>query len=716
MTYDVIIPSREDILAALGREGVPVPQSRLEELLGIDEAQLDGFTRRLAAMIRDGQILRNRRDAILLPDKADLVAGRVEAHADGHGFVRTPTGERLYLNQKQMNEVLHGDRVMVRPLGVDRRGRREASVVEVLGRAQQRVVGRLHEERGVRFVVASDRRISQDILIEPDGAGRAKPGMVVTVELTAQPTRYMQPIGRIVEVLGEATDPGMEIEIALRKHQLPFEFSKAALRDTKKLPETVRAEDAAGRTDLRAEPFVTIDGETAKDFDDAVFCRPTSRGWKLFVAIADVSHYVRDGEPLDEDARMRSTSVYFPRRVIPMLPEELSNGLCSLNPDVDRLAVVCEIDVSRGGKIGEYRFYDAVFRSHARLTYTRVANALYATPPDSAAVPAPLLPHLRHLDDVFRALEKTRATRGAIDFDTPETEFEFGEDGKIHGIRPSSRNDAHRLIEECMLAANVCAADYLIANGQPALFRIHEGPTAEKLENLRQFLRGIGLVLGGGDEPTAKHYASLLDSVRHREDAGLLQTVLLRSLSQAVYSPENVGHFGLAYPAYAHFTSPIRRYPDLLVHRGIKAVIRGERYVPVRYGDAPAGWADLADHCSFAERRADDASRDVLQWLKCFYMQDRTGEVFDGVISAVTGFGVFVTLDALFVDGLIHVSELGQDYFTFDAIRHELRGGRTNQVFRLGDRMRVQVVRVDMDRTRIDFLPAGDAPVGAGRK
>lgn len=706
MTYDVVIPSRDDILAALRAEGVPVPVARLEEVLGIEEPQQDGFSRRVAAMLRDGQILRNRRDALLLPDRADLLTGRVEAHADGHGLVRTPAGEILVLTQRQMNEVLHGDRVMVRPLGLDRRGRREASIVEVLERAQTRVVGRMHEERGVRFVVAADRRISQDILIEPDGTGEARAGMIVTVELTAQPTRYMQPIGRIVEILGEATDAGMEIEIALRKHQLPFEFSPEGEAAARRLPEGVRAEDIAGREDLRGEPFVTIDGETARDFDDAVFCRPTGRGWKLCVAIADVSHYVRDGEALDRDARGRSTSVYFPRRVIPMLPESLSNGLCSLNPQVDRLAVVCEMNVSKTGRITDYRFFDAVFRSHARLTYTRVAAALYASPPDPNAVPEGLVPHLKQLDAAFRALQKTRATRGAIDFDSPETEFVFSDDGKILGIRSSSRNDAHRLIEECMLAANVCAADFLIKREQPTLFRIHEGPTPEKLENLRQFLRGIGLQLGGGDEPTAKDYASLLESVQGREDAGLLQTVLLRSLSQAVYSPENRGHFGLAYPAYAHFTSPIRRYPDLLVHRGIKAAIRGTKYVPARYGDSPAGWTDLADYCSFAERRADDASRDVMQWLKCFYMQDRIGETFDGVISGVTGFGLFVTLDALFVDGLIHVSELGQDYFSFDAVRHELRGSRTGTVYRLADRMRVRVVRVDMDRTRIDFLPA----------
>lgn len=712
--YEVVIPTRDAILAALAAEGVPVPEGRLARLLEIDAAQADGFGRRLAAMARDGQILRNRKDAILLPDRADLVSGRIEAHPDGHGSVRVPSGDTLYLSERQMNAVLHGDRVLVRPLGFDRRGRREASIVEVLERVQSRIVGRLHEERGVRFVVAADRRISQDILLEPDGVGRGEPGSIVTVELTAQPSRYAQPIGRVVEVLGSATDPGMEIEIALRKHQLPFDFSEQALRDAARLPDAVQPSDRAGREDLRAVPFVTIDGESARDFDDAVFCRVDGRGYRLYVAIADVSHYVADGSSLDADARERGTSVYFPRRVIPMLPETISNGLCSLNPEVDRLAVVCEMCVSEAGRIGEYRFYDAVIRSHARLTYSRVAEALYGKPPaadevrSARAVPLHLLPHLRLLDQVFRALEKTRADRGAIDFDAPETELEFDDSGKIVGVRPTARNDAHRLIEECMLAANVCAADYLIAHQQPALFRIHGGPTPEKLENVREFLRGMGLGLGASEDPTAKDYAALLDSVRERPDAGLLQTILLRSLSQAVYSPENIGHFGLAYPAYAHFTSPIRRYPDLLVHRAIKAVVAGRRYRPAQYREIPAEWADLGEHCSFTERRADDASRDVVQWLKCFYMQDRVHDVFDGVISAVTGFGIFVTLDSLFIDGLLHISDLGSDYFHFDAVRHELRGERTNLVYRLGNKLRVRVARVDLDRMRIDFVLEAD--------
>jgi ribonuclease R len=505
-------------------------------------------------------------------------------------------------------------------------------------------------------------------------------------------------VGRIVEVLGNYADPGMEIEIALRKHDMPFEFSPEARAHARKLPDTVRRRDWVGREDITALPLVTIDGETARDFDDAVFCERKGKGWRLVVAIADVSNYVESGGALDVDARARGNSVYFPRRVIPMLPEKLSNGLCSLNPQVERLCMVADMNVSAHGEIEAYRFYPAVMLSHARLTYNQVAAALYEKDAEAISSLGRLLPRLQELDRLFRALLKARARRGAIDFETTETRMEFDKAGKITRIVPEVRNDAHRLIEECMLAANVCASDFLHDNDHPALYRIHEGPSPEKLGKLRGFLAEFGLALGGGDDPMAKDYAMLLEKTRSRPDAQLLQTVMLRSLRQAVYSPDNVGHFGLAYDSYTHFTSPIRRYPDLLVHRAIKAVLAGKRYNPV-----PGNWEEIGLACSLTERRADEATRDVVDWLKCYYMRDRIGETFSGSVSAVVPFGMFVALDDIFIEGLVHVSDLGSDYFHFDEARHELMGERTRVRYRLSDRVRVQLIRADLETSKIDF-------------
>jgi ribonuclease R len=625
------------------------------------------------------------------PPALGKFTGRVEGHADGHGFLAPESGEpRIYLSAAEMRQVMHGDRAVVRVSGVDHRERPAGEIVEVLERVNRRIVGRLHSERGVTFLVPEDRRIAQDVLVPPAGAGRAKPGQVVTVELEVQPSKHAQPIGRVVEVLGNYADPGMEIEIALRKFDLPHEFSKRAEAQARALPDAVREDDARGRRDLRQLNFVTIDGETARDFDDAVLAQKEGRGFRLWVAIADVSHYVRDGDALDEDARARGTSVYFPRRVLPMLPEKLSNGLCSLNPEVDRLAMVCEMAITGAGAVARYEFYPALFRSHARLTYTEVWAKL-----SSGRAPA----HLATLYDVFKALHAARVQRGAIDFETLETRMEFDAGGKIKRIVAEPRNDAHRLIEECMLAANVCAGEFLAARGQPALYRVHEVPAEEKVRALREFLAELGLQLPGGDKPRPKDYAQLLERIKARPDFALLQTILLRSLKQAVYTPENVGHFGLAFDAYLHFTSPIRRYPDLLTHRAIKAALAGRRYEGV-------DWGELGRHCSETERRADDASRDVESWLKCHYMQDHVGGVFEGAITGVTPFGLFVTLDEYFVDGLVHISELGRDYFEFDAARHMLLGSRTKKRYRLADRMKVKLVRVDLDSRKIDFVPA----------
>ncbi|HZV55745.1 MAG TPA: ribonuclease R [Rhodocyclaceae bacterium] len=697
--YDYPLPSREYILQILADQGVPVTFERLCGLLDVQPQEHQDFTRRLGAMARDAQLLQNRRGDWLIPDKADLIRGRVEGHPDGFGFlVPEDGGADLFLPEKEMDKVLHGDRAIARVVGIDRKGRPEGKIVEVTERANTRVVGRVHEEHGVWYVVAENRRISQDILLAPAEKKSLKPksGQVVVVELIEQPSKQSQPIGRVVEILGNYADPGMEIEIALRKHDLPFEFSKEVLGETKKLPDEVRKSDWKGREDLTQLPLVTIDGETARDFDDAVYCERQGKGYRLIVAIADVSHYVQPGGALDRDAYDRGNSVYFPRRVIPMLPEKLSNGLCSLNPKVERLCMVCDMQLSGAGEIRRYRFYPAVMWSHARLTYTEVAAALYDR--DAATIKAlgPLLPHLENLDALFRVLVKARQNRGAIDFETVETRMVFDDHGKIERIEPYERNDAHRLIEECMLAANVCASDFLKERGHPALYRIHEGPTPEKLLKLRDFLGTFGLQLGGGDEPHAKDYAKLIEKIQGRPDKQLLQTVMLRSLRQAIYSPDNVGHFGLAYESYTHFTSPIRRYPDLLIHRGIKSALAARRYEP---GD----WSDIGLHCSATERRADEATRDVESWLKCYYMQDRVGEEFEGSISAVVPFGIFVALDNVFVEGLVHVSELGQDYFHFDDKAHAMVGERTGKRYRLSDRVRVQLARVDMEQNKIDF-------------
>lgn len=705
--YDNPLPSREFVLDTLREQGVPLGEVQLAKLLDITPAEFDVFSRRLSAMERDGQILRNRKGAIGLMDKLDLIAGRVDGHPDGFGFCIPDNGSAdIWLSPREMHQVLHGDRVAVRLKGRDNRGRPEGAIVEVLERKNRSLVGRIYCENGVWFVAAENRRIAQDILIAPGQHGGARPGQVVTVEILTQPSTSAEATARVTEVLGNYGDSGMEIEIALRKHDLPHEFSPAAAEQARKLPAEVRKTDLRGREDIRQLPLVTIDGETAKDFDDAVWCEPQGKDFRLIVAIADVSHYVQPGDALDTEAIQRGNSVYFPRRVIPMLPESLSNGLCSLNPHVDRLCMVCDMQISAKGEIIGYRFYPGVMHSQARLTYTRVWDALNAGATDDDT--ARLMPELQNLHQVFRVLLKAREQRGAIDFETTETQILFTPEGRIDRVVPVVRNDAHRLIEECMLAANVCAADILEKHEHPGLYRIHDGPSPDRLDNLRAFMAEFGFGLGGGEKPSAKDYGKLLAQIRQRPDAGLLQTVMLRSLSQAVYSPDNIGHFGLAYEAYAHFTSPIRRYPDLLVHRAIKAVIKKKRY------DA-GDWNALGNQCSMTERRADEASRDVLNWLKCMFMSDRIGEVFAGTVSAVTGFGIFVTLDDVFIEGLVHISELGTDYFHFEADKHRLLGERTGKQFRLGDRLTVQVVRADVETTRIDFtLVAGGEDDSAG--
>ena len=705
------IPSREQTLDVLRERGVPMRADELAIALGVDgSAERDAFEGRLAAMTREGQLMTNRKGQLCVVAKLDLVTGKVQGHPDGFGFlIPDAGGPDVFLGPKEMHKALHGDRATVRLIGVDKRGRPEGAIVDVVERANREIVGRVYEERGIWYLVAENKRISQDILIPPDMRGKAKPGQVVVAELFEQPSAHREAMARVVQILGNYTDPGMEIEIALRKHDLPYEFSAAAKRQAARFPHDVQKADRKDRTDLTNLPLVTIDGETARDFDDAVYCERVGQDFRLLVAIADVSHYVRDADALDADARDRGTSVYFPRRVIPMLPEELSNELCSLKPEVDRLCMVCDMAIAGSGEIRSYRFYPAVMHSRARLTYTQVWEWISqpATVTDKTA--KALLPHLDTVYALYKVLATARAARGALDFETIELELKFDSHGKIETIVPVVRNEAHKLIEECMLAANVCAAEYLLKQKQPALYRVHEGPTPEKLTALKEFLAGSALSLDGGDNPAPADYAKLLAQIKGRPDFNLLQTVLLRSLQQAVYSPDNEGHFGLGYDAYSHFTSPIRRYPDLLIHRCIKACLAGERYRP-----SGATWPELGVHCSLTERRADDATRDVENWLKCYFMQDKIGEVFAGTVSGVTHFGLFVTLDGLNVDGLVHVTELGNDYFHFDPIRHAMNGERTGKSFRLADRITVKVARVDLETTKIDFvLVEGEAGAAA---
>jgi ribonuclease R len=729
------IPSREDILGLLRTSGEPKDATAIAAALQVGPDETEGLTRRLNAMERDGQIRMERNGQYKLTHMQDFIEGKVSGHREGYGFlVPDDGGDDLFLSEREMKKVLHGDRARARVTGTDRRGRPEGSIVEVVERANSHVIGRLLNENGMWLVVPEDKRIGQDILLS-GSPGKAKSGQVVSVELVEQPSRYTQPVGRVIEVLGDIDDPGMEIEIAVRKYGVPHEFSEAAQQQAAKLPSVVRPADMKDRVDLRDIPLVTIDGEDARDFDDAVYCEPVkigrSKAFRLLVAIADVSNYVKPGDALDVDALERSTSVYFPRRVIPMLPEKLSNGLCSLNPDVDRLTLVCDMVITAKGEIKAYQFYPAVMHSAARLTYNEVAAILSNTRGVEAARRQELVPHLQDLNEVFRALLKARQARGAIDFETTETYMVVNAAGKIEQILPRTRNDAHRLIEECMLAANVCAADLLERHKQHTLYRVHAAPAKTKLDQLRTFLGQMGLTLGGGDDPSASDYAELLPRIRERPDAVLLQTMLLRSMQQAVYSPENIGHFGLSYEAYAHFTSPIRRYPDLLTHRAIKAVLAGKRYEPRGIDtstlnttlspaarrqaaeDKAAGkkksegelavWESLGIHCSANERRADEASRDVEAWLKCYFIRDRLGEEFSGTISGVAPFGIFVQLDNLFIEGMVHVTELGADYFQYDETRHELRGERTGKRYQLTDRVTVQVSRVDLDARKIDL-------------
>lgn len=707
--YENPIPSREYIIDLLRDAGRLMQRHELIEVLDLQTPdEQEGLRRRLRAMERDGQLIFTRRGGYGLPEKMDLIRGRVIGHKDGFGFVAPDDGSHdLFLSAYQMRSVFDRDKVIVRKVGEDRRGRREAAIVEILERNTHTVVGRFLKDGEYFFVTPSNKRITQDVLIPKGQENNAKPGQIVVAEITTQPTLRIQAAGRVVEILGEHLAPGMEIDVAMRSYGIPNHWPEEVTEEIKKFSPEVLEKDKKKRVDLRHLPFVTIDGEDAKDFDDAVYAEKRKRGgWKLYVAIADVSHYVKRDSALDIEAMERGNSVYFPGSVIPMLPEILSNQLCSLRPKVDRLCLVCEMDISSSGKLNSSTFHEAIIHSQARLIYTEVANILENPKAAKTSPHQSVIKELKELFELYKVLRVNREKRGAIDFEKTETRVVFGENRKIEQIVPVERTLAHRIIEECMLMANVAAANFVLEHQLPALFRVHEGPAEEKLNDLRAFLGGLGLSMPGRKIPKPKDYAEILKKIMERPDAHLIQTVLLRSLSQAVYSPDNNGHFGLAFPAYTHFTSPIRRYPDLLIHRTIRYALKGGK--PKSFFYDHAALVKFGDHSSVTERRADEATRDAMDSLKCEFIKQHLGEEFPGIITNVMGFGFFVELQNIYIDGLVHVTALKNDYYHFDALKRCLRGERSGTIYRLGDQVKVKVVRVDIEKREIDFDLVGD--------
>ncbi|VAW52907.1 3'-to-5' exoribonuclease RNase R [hydrothermal vent metagenome] len=698
--YDNPVASRSLILQTIKDAGM-MTQSSVFKTLVVREDQEEGVSRRLSAMVRDGQLVRNRRGGYLPVDEKHFVRGHVIAHADGFGFmVPDEGGDDLFLSAKQMRGVLHGDHVVATVTGVDRRGRSEGSIISVIERANSTLIGRLFDDGGIAYVVPDNKRITQNIMIPADMFADASVGQIVKVEITCQPTKKRQMVGKIIDVVGDHMAAGMEIEIAIHNHGIPFEFLDEVTNQANKLGGTVKDKDKLGRLDLRNLALVTIDGEDARDFDDAVYCEPNKNGWKLIVAIADVAHYVGVGSPLDVEAYERATSVYFPGRVVPMLPEALSNGLCSINPDVDRLCMICEMFINKQGEIESYDFKEAVMRSHARLTYTQVSDALKAN--STGEISANVYPHIENLNNMYQALDGARRQRGTIEFDTTETVIHFTDDKRIDSIRPSVRNDAHKIIEECMISANVCAAKFIAKNKLPCLYRVHEDPSDEKIDDLRGFLSDLDLKLGAPSRKiVSSDYAELSAQIKQRDDYHMIQTLMLRSMKQAIYKAENSGHFGLALTHYAHFTSPIRRYPDLLVHRALKHIVRKRKKADYEY--SLERMVQMGEHCSNNERRANEATRDAEFALKCEYMLDKIGKSYDAHITGVVGFGLFVELSEHYVEGLIHITNLPKDYYVFDPKTHQLVGENRGIKFGLNDKVRIRVARVDMDERKIDF-------------
>lgn len=714
--YEHPIPSREAILAFLDERGQLMNAEAIARELDLaHERDFEALTKRLAAMLRDGQLIQNRRGGYGVAQKLDLVPGVVIANPDGYGFLKPDVGgEDLYLSPFEMRKVLHGDRVLGSIVGVDRRGRRQGAIVEVLERRSSRLVGRVVEKDGLVLVAPDDRRLHQDILIPPGKDQGARSGQIVVAEITDPPELHRGPVGKIVAVLGERLSPSLVVEMAIASHGIPHEWPDKALREAADVEPEVTREEIDGRKDLRGLPLVTIDGEDARDFDDAVYAEPTETGFRLVVAIADVSHYVRPETALDEEAYKRATSVYFPGFVVPMLPETLSNGICSLNPKVERLCMVCDMRIDREGEVVKSTFYPAVMRSHARLTYNRVWQAIGEKNADARAEIGSLMPHVEHLHQLYKVLAKARKKRGAIDFESAEVKFRLAPSGEVVQLGTEPRNDAHKLIEECMIAANVEAAKFLHKRRIPALYRVHESPPEGKYQDLLEFLKDFSLKMPPAAEVVPGDYAALIKKVQKRPDASLIESVLLRSQALAVYQPECHGHFGLALDAYAHFTSPIRRYPDLLVHRAIRhAIAKGK---PADYLYTPNAMGAMAVHCSNCGRRAEEAERDVDERYKCAWMEKHVGSEFDGIVSGVTSFGLFVELVDSKVTGLVHITQLPNDYYHFDPIRHLLSGERRGLKFRLGDAVRVQVLRASLEDRKIDFRLVAEEPAGSKRR
>ncbi len=702
--YERPIPSREAIRVLLEKHAGMMTAEAIAADLGLtEEVDIVALGKRLAAMLRDGQLLKNRRGGYAPAEKLDLIAGVILANADGYGFLRPDEGgDDLYLSPYEMRKVLHGDRVLASVVGVDRRGRRKGAIVEVLERRSPRLVGRVVVDGGVTVVAPDDARITQDILIPPGQVHGASAGQIVVAEITEPPSTQRGPIGAIRAVLGERLTPSLVVEMTIASHGLPDTWPDAVLRQAEAVPQQVTKVEKAGRKDIRKLPLVTIDGADSRDFDDAVYAeKRRGGGFRLVVAIADVSHYVKPETPMDEEAFERGTSTYFPGYVVPMLPETLSNGICSLNPDVERLCMVCDMSIDAGGTVKRSKFYAGLMRSHARLTYQRVWQAIGEHDADARDELADVLPQLETLHALYKVLAKARAARGAIEFDTAEVKFALAASGEVVSMGSLPRNDAHKLIEECMIAANVQAARFLARKKIPALFRVHAPPPATKYEDLVEFLAAYKLKLPPLEEVTPADYNALLDKVRGKPEFELVQSVLLRSMSMAVYLPENQGHFGLALDAYAHFTSPIRRYPDLLVHRAIRHALDGGKRSDYLY--PPARMAAMATHCSQRERRAEEAERDVDERYKCAWMEKHVGEEFEGTVTGVTSFGLFVEVEPSTVSGLVHVSQLPNDYYHFDPVRHQMQGERTRRIFRLGDTVTVQVLRASMEDRKIDF-------------
>lgn len=707
--YDNPVASREYLLSILKEHDKPL--SFLEICAAVDAHEEDhriGIQRRLRAMEREGQLQFTRQKKYVIQNQDELIRGRIIGHRDGFGFLRPEdrSGD-LFISGGQMQLFLHDDIVEARESGTDRRGRKEAYITQVITPRSEPIVGRYFTEQGMAVVIPDDSRINHEIVIPPEHTNGAKMGQVVVVELVQRPRRKINPVGKVIEVLGEHMAPGMEIDMALRTFDIPHQWPKAVTRQVKDLTEEVPEEAKAGRVDLRQLPLVTIDGEDARDFDDAVFCEPLDEGgWQLWVAIADVSHYVRPGTALDTEAQNRGNSVYFPEQVIPMLPEVLSNGLCSLNPQVDRLCMVCEMTITAQGKLDAYQFYEGVMNSHARLTYTKVGHILDGDKELHQRY-AEHVPHLRDLHDMYRAMKRARQQRGAIEFETQESKFVFNAQRKIENIVPVVRNDAHKLIEECMIMANVSAALFLETHEAPALYRIHDKPDADRLTAFTSYLGEVGVPHRINEDAMPADFTDVVIKTRNRPDQELIQTMLLRSMKQAVYGGDNIGHFGLALKAYAHFTSPIRRYPDLVVHRAIKGLLK--KLPPKQKVSGAKVYTteeieQLGEQCSTTERRADDATRDVADWLKCEFMLDHVGDAFEGVVSSVTNFGLFVRLTEYHIDGLVHITSLDDDYYRYDDVKQALVGEQGHNQYRLGDAVDVKVAAVNLDERKIDLV------------